>query len=552
MKRCIRPVIPFIAAAAVVRLAAQESIPVDSKVVSATVFQSRAMVTRQAELRLEAGTVRLVMDGLTPGLLDESVRLSGEGTAGVKILDVKVETAYSAEIQEKEIRLLQAKLDSLDFEIRAVNDGKSVFETQKAFIESIRMEYPKEINQKLAVAGASVQEWKNALSFFDSQLTSIYAGMRNAQKKLDGMAKKREALEKEMQERRSARGDATSRKKITATAEVEKAGRLSLTASYLIPGASWHPVYDARVNSADGKMDWTFGAMVGQNTGEDWEDVRLSLSTAQPMQYGTIPELSPWYLDIARPRPEKASRRMGEMAPAPMIQAAAEAEPNGLRDDEKRPLEFSQAEVETNFLSTVFAVPARNDIPSAKDYHKITISMRQLPCAFEYTAVPKAQEKTFVRGRAVNKTDAPFLPGEVSVFLDGDFINKTRIPTVVPSDTMKLALGGDDAVQAGRKFINRFTEGKGILGGKKRVTDEYEIRVVNNRRNEIAVSVFDQLPISQNEKISVRLLAPGEKEVIMDQAGQIEWRLRLKPGEKRILPLKYQVEFPGDAHVQGL
>jgi uncharacterized protein (TIGR02231 family) len=532
-------------------LSAQKTVTVESKVVSATVFLNRAMVTRQANAQLGAGPVKLVMDGLTPNLQDESVRLSGEGTAGATILDVKVETEFTAEIHEKEIRILQEKLDSLAFKIKSVNDGKAVLETQKAFIESIRMEYPKEINQKLAVHGASVQDWRNALSFFDVQLTSIYSGLRNAQKRLDDLAKKREALEKEMQNRRSAQGDAMRHKKIVVTAAVQKAGSLSLEASYLVLEASWYPVYDARVSSAEGKMDWTCYGMVRQNTGEDWKDVRLSLSTARPLQYQTVPELSPWYLDIVRPKRDRISK-MEESAAAPMAQessivAAPMQESNG-----ERKLGFSLAEARSNLLSTVFTVPAGSNIPSGNEPHKITVSMRPLAGTFEYVAVPKLAPGAFLRGRAVNNTDAPFLSGEVNVFLDGDFVNKTMIETMVPSDTLKLALGTDEAVQVERKFINRFTEGKGILGGKKKVTDEYEIKVANNRKNEITVSVYDQLPISRNEKVSVRLLKPDEKEAAMDQAGQIEWRLRLKPGEKRILPFKYQIEFPGDAYVQGL
>ncbi|HEX9934365.1 MAG TPA: mucoidy inhibitor MuiA family protein [bacterium] len=544
----------FVFTIAASNLPAQRPVSIDSRVISATVFLNRAMVTRQADVQVDAGPVRLVMDRLTPGLQDESVRLSGEGTAEVTILDVKVETEFTAEIHEKEIRELQSRLDSLLFEIKAVNDGKAVLETQRAFIESIRMEYPKEINQQLPFGRASVQEWRNTLSFFDIQLTSIYSRLRNAQMKLNDLAKKQAAMEKEIQNRRSRQGDALRYKRIVATAAVRKAGSLSMVASYIVPDASWYPVYDARVSSSEANMVWTCYGMVRQNTGEDWKDVRLSLSTAQPMRYQTVPELSPWYLDVSRPKKERIYK-IGETAAAPMgdqdlgVQAAVSQHEES---ETKRSVEYSFADVNTNLLSTVFTVPTKSNIPSGNEPHKITVSMQSLAAAFEYVALPKLAVGVFLRSRSVNKTDAPFLRGEVNVFLDGDFINKTAIESVVPSDTLKLALGTDDAVQVERKFINRFTEGKGVLGGKKRVTDEYEITVTNNRRNEIMVSVTDQLPISQNEKISVRLLQPDEREADMDRAKQIQWRLRLKPGEKRILPFKYQVEFPGDVYVQGL
>jgi hypothetical protein len=121
-------------------LHAQKSTILVSKVVSATVFVNRATVTREAELDLTPGQHQLLFSGLTPTLADETVRVSGEGSAAVKILDVKVETEFTGDIQNREIRELQKKLEAIKLDDQKASDRKSVLESQKSFIESIRVE----------------------------------------------------------------------------------------------------------------------------------------------------------------------------------------------------------------------------------------------------------------------------------------------------------------------------------------------------------------------------------------------------------------------------
>ena len=94
-------------------------------------------------------------------------------------------------------------------------------------------------------------------------------------------------------------------------------------------------------------------------------------------------------------------------------------------------------------------------------------------------------------------------------------------------------------------------ESKGLLKSNNKITYEYEIQVTNNRKTEESIRVYDQLPIAMNEKIKIELLNPTIKEDEMDNERKIEWHLKLKPGEKKILPFKYMVEFPKNQTVFG-
>ena len=101
-------------------------------------------------------------------------------------------------------------------------------------------------------------------------------------------------------------------------------------------------------------------------------------------------------------------------------------------------------------------------------------------------------------------------------------------------------------------MINKFQESKGFLSGNKQISYEYEIQITNNRPTEESVLVYDQLPIPMNEDIKVNLLEPKKEKEELGNDQKLEWNIRIKPGEKKIIPVKYTVEYPDDINVYGL
>ncbi len=104
-----------------------------------------------------------------------------------------------------------------------------------------------------------------------------------------------------------------------------------------------------------------------------------------------------------------------------------------------------------------------------------------------------------------------------------------------------------------KKFLkNRFIEAKGLFGGSRSVTYDYEIKLSNNRKTEEKIFVFDQLPVAMNEKIKMELINPSETEAKFNQNNELVWQLKLNPGETKIIPLKFIIEFPNNVNVFGL
>ena len=175
-----------------------------------------------------------------------------------------------------------------------------------------------------------------------------------------------------------------------------------------------------------------------------------------------------------------------------------------------------------------------------------------MPVEFEYTSIPKILPKVYLKGKVINNKSYPLLEGDINVFVDDDFVNKTYLNTIVQSDTLELALGTDESIRSEKKLIKKYTESKGFTGSTKRVTYEYEIIITNNRKTTETLRIYDQIPIAMNEKIKISILEP---EIEKDQLGNdniIDWSLVLEPGKKKTLPFKYQVEYPKNLRVYGL
>jgi uncharacterized protein (TIGR02231 family) len=140
----------------------------------------------------------------------------------------------------------------------------------------------------------------------------------------------------------------------------------------------------------------------------------------------------------------------------------------------------------------------------------------------------------------------------MNVFLDGTFVATSSLRTVMSGEKFDLALGADEGISVKHKRVQKFTEDTGLTNSGKRITYEYLITIQNNKRTAEHIVVTDQVPLSRNEKIVVKLLSPDAKEVKPTDEGALKWTLDLKPAEKRELTVKFTVEYANDVNVAGL
>jgi uncharacterized protein (TIGR02231 family) len=213
---------------------------------------------------------------------------------------------------------------------------------------------------------------------------------------------------------------------------------------------------------------------------------------------------------------------------------------------------FKTATVDAAATSAAFRIDVASSVLSDNSPQKVPVTSFSLAAPPEYVTAPKRQTAAFLTSKVENSSEFPLLAGAMNVFLDGTFVATSGIRTVMPGEKFDLALGVDEGISIKHKRVQKFTEDTGITGSGKRITYEYLLTIQNNKKTAEKVLVTDQVPLSRNEKIVVKLLSPDAREVKPTDEGALKWTLDLKPGEKRELTVKFTVAHPGDIAVAGL
>ncbi|HVZ66426.1 MAG TPA: mucoidy inhibitor MuiA family protein [Lacunisphaera sp.] len=535
---------------------------VDSHISAVTVYTDRAVVTRAAGLDLPAGYAELVFANLPEAINEHSLQVSGKGSAAATILDVSAKRTYVDFTPNARVKELEDQLKALGKQLRGLNDRAAVLQAQGAMLDQMKAALFAPPTKD--VPRPDLAQFTNSLNFLSEQQAKIVAETATLDEQREDLQNKTNTVQQQLNELRGAGGKAF--KTVTVRVAAAQAGHLDLALSYAVPGASWVPSYDARVLSTEHAVALGYFGLVRQSTGEDWNDVALTLSTARPSLGGAAPVLGVWNLDLYVPRPVALSmedarrdqvRMKAEMAAARQAPAAAgyinmQTLTNNAPAPEEKDAELAVATLEAGATSASFRIASPASVASDNAPQRVPITAATLKTNPEYLTVPKRLAAAYLTAKVVNSSEFPLLAGAMNVFLDGTFVATSSVRTVMSGEKFDLALGADEGIAVKHQRVNKFTEETGLTNSGKRVTYEYLITVQNNKKTSERVVVADQLPVSRNEKIVVKALAPDAKEVKPTDEGTLKWTLDLKPGEKREIPVKFAVEFDKDVNVAGL
>jgi len=275
-------------------------IPAAARISAVTVYSDRALTTRSATLNLKPGSHLIVFENLPALIQDDSVRVQGTGSAATTITGLETKRSFLEQSGEQRIKELDEEIRGLERRSAALDAKKSGLSSQKAFLESIRVAWGERISKELAVGRPTSAELLDASSFVGAGVTKAEEQSREIEFEKQIIKDKLDALRRQ---REQASGSGRKEvKSVEVAVEVARAGDLTLELTAIIPRAGWEPAYDVRL-AADAKTaELTFRALVRQQTGEEWNNVDLTLSTARPASGGAPPELQPWQIALFRSR----------------------------------------------------------------------------------------------------------------------------------------------------------------------------------------------------------------------------------------------------------
>jgi uncharacterized protein (TIGR02231 family) len=527
-----------------------------SHISSVTVYPDRAMTTRDTILSLKRGSYVVAFEGLPVLIQDESVRVTGKGSAAVTILGIVVTRSFAEQVPEKRAKELEKEILDISRKVAGLDARREALVAQKTFIDSIKVAWGDRISKELAVGRPTSAELNDALTFVGTGVTRIEQQTHDIDEEKRQLKERIDALQRQREEViGSSRKEA---KTVEVSLEVAREGTLALALTGVTPQASWEPAYDARL-APDGKsVELVFRALVRQHTGEDWRDVKLSLSTARPALGGAPPDLTPWHISLYRPPAPRAATAGGSMAERAFALAPAPAPEQKRKDvleeqsaaSREAPAAYMNAEISEEQNSVSFAIPRREDVPSDGAQHASVVASDVLPLTLEFLSVPKLSPNVYLRSEIVNRAAYPLLPGQVNIFTGGNYTGSSRLKKVAAGEKFDLFFGADDQITIKREEIKSHKEAG--LFGTNRMEYRCRIELQNFRKEPQIVTVRDQLPIAGDEEIKVTLEEPSVKPAETGRDGTLTWKLPVQPGEKKVVTFGVLVEYPKERRVSGL
>lgn len=333
--------------------------------------------------------------------------------------------------------------------------------------------------------------------------------------------------------------------------------------SYFTRNAGWLPTYDLRVKTVDNNLKLIYKASVTQNTGIDWKQVKLTLSTRNPNQNSTAPILNAWFVDAQLPLvfkqmvqklESRLSNKLQNFGSSKEIIARGEGDferRDEDRDDDK-PGNLVQAytTLSESQLNTSFDIDLPYDIPADGKAYSVSIKDEQIKAGYKHYAVPKMDPDAFLLTEISDWENLNLMPGEANIIMDNIYIGKSFIDPNTVADTMNISLGRDKRISIKRSLVKEFSKSK-IKGDNKTDDFTYEITVKNNKKTSIDFLLKDQYPISKVKEVEVNVLDNGNANVNED-IGILNWKIKLEPGESKKVRFSYSVKYPKDKKIRNL
>lgn len=530
--------------------------PVETAVTAVIVYPDRAHVTSRGRAELTEGIHQLVIGDLPLALEPESVRAAGSGTARVRLRSVDVQRRHYAQAPAANVIALESRIDALQGRLQEMDDRMAVRQASIDHLDGLR-KATTEYAWGLARGRLTVEKQAALLHFFEEQETRLRGELRGLAEEKRALKDELTKLQAELEQIRSAR----PRQRYEARLEVEVliAGAFTADLTYVVNRAGWRPLYDVRLQEATAggaaAVAVTTLAEITQNTGQDWTDVRLSVSTARPALNQRVPELKPWFIDVAHPQP-----RMMKAHPAEPVRMKGELQAAEMADESPMlamaapavmEAEAVVAEAQESGAAVSFAVSGSVDVPGDGTPKKTVLGNYNLEPQLDFLSAPRHTDAVYRRAGLVNSTGAPLLAGPVNLYDGEEYIGRNRLNYTPGGGEVELILGVEERIKVKREMVRREVD-KRLLRDQRQIVYGYEIKLENLTPAPARITVQDQYPVSRHDQIKVRLDRATPEPVEQTELHILKWELDLAPGEKRTIQYEYQVEHPRALPVMGL
>ncbi len=505
-------------------------------ITEALVYPDRALITRQARVKLRPGKHTLYFPGAPAALLSDSLR-AFSGADHLVVQGVRRRLERRNEAENPEVRKLQEELRALERRRDVLRERAGRLRLDLKNIDRYAQFLNAMISRQTPAAGEDPGRWNTTYRSLLQRRLNSQSEIQKADEEAARLQDQIQVVAGNLQQLRSQANQNYSVVEITVQSRAEEEAALGF--SYVIPGASWSVSY-ALHQLSDGKVRVEYYGVVRQETGEDWNNVELSLSTAQPARGARRDALRPLYISAIETR-----------TATEYSQVERDRRQDANTGEGEEPLEQQTggySQLERSGESVIFRIPRRSDIPSSRESRRVMIAEFVETPAERYLHFAGAMQRNPAQAiRLRNSRNFPLLPGPAEAFRNSGFVGRSSLRYTAPGQNFVAGLGGDRSVKTGRA-VSRRREDAGALSSDRYFYTRIEVELKNESEGPRSLRVFERMPVSDVSTIKVELqedTSPGYQETEAG-SGVLRWDVELAAGQTRRVVLHYRVRAPAD------
>lgn len=557
-----------------------------------TLYRNQAQVTRVVTVPKGQGPVELLVEGLPPQVQPGS--LFAEGGQEIDVRAVRYRERVVSEEPREEIRELDEQILSIQTRLQEVGAMMSLIEKRTAYLDKLENFSATTGAEELSKGVLDAKQLRETAQFvFEQRLaaTKEMLSLKGSQREI----KKELALLQQQRSKLAGKSQAVTREAVLFLDRRDAdAGAVRLT--YLVGNCGWSPSYNVRGDLSNSKVRVEYNALIRQMTGEDWDGVELTLSTASPMISASGPAiagfpvslkqlskggrgLNGFDLNDALPNASRGNKsKVANEYQGLFTQQRANVtalnqtydnrgnfnfawSTNLLANDRQlielcEPIDklapLAMVKAADHGLSIDYVIEGKVSLQSRSDQQMTRIMQSELDGGFYHVANPVLTQLVYREAEVLNTSGRDLLAGPVNVYLDGRFVGRSEMVSVTRGQTFVLGFGADPQLKASRQLVKREQTQQ---GGNTLVEFDYRLAVENFNGDPANVRVFDRLPNFPNEDDVKLTLNNGFDELSKDPVylridrpnGILRWDITVDPDatgeDANVLPYRYTLEF---------
>jgi uncharacterized protein (TIGR02231 family) len=494
----------------------QAPVIVDSKIAEATVYLDGAELRFTENVAVKRGLSVLRFRGISRALVNNSVHVTANSSVNLVSVSVEEETLPMSVMPAK-FRTRRDSINKLQAQIVDINNRISAYDAEQQMLRE---------NQRVQ-AGTSLLELAKIADFFRERTLAIQTAQTELRRKLEAAVTM--LAEKQEVEKRDPYNPLRYTVVVTVRSANDQA--VAFSVRYGVQNAFWEASYDIIVPEINKPVVLQYNARVYNDTGLEWNNVKLWLSSGNLTQNSTRPYLTVWNLNYSSTGNEGY---LNQYAQNRAFENMADTTAGTPRD--------------VSELNASFDLEGVHSLASGGAPYVVGVKGESLQASYEYLTIPKVENSVFLLAKVTGWENLNLIDGVANVYYGNSYVGESNINTRLVGDTLELSLGRDNQIVVQRVKI----EDKGStssLAGKRSESFVYEIQVRNNRKVGVALKIQDQLPISQEKDIVVDASEiSGAK--LDGASGRLQWLKSLGAGETVRYRIAFEVRYPKNKSVQ--